>query len=497
MRSSHGTRYVHTPDLGLVWYVDKERSSSEPATAEIGKQMGCSMGRSRNTRQIFVIPVFGALAAGCSYVPSLEQASGAGPDETKILISDVVKRVKCELADSFDDKLLDKDFLWLQNWTAKVDLTLQVNDTAGVSPSVSYTNFYHNAFNYAAGSTSLTSNVIGFVQQTFTLTGSANYSGQAQRAETVTFTLSLHEVQNWRAKEQKNLRRRYGADGAEHFCDTSERELRGQLGLKEWINSALYPVRRGELQAGIHPQSTGASKPPSPTPKTPIGALTSPQTVPPAEAKMKVDKFATDAAAAAVKAAMSQTAVTTSVANVQTAMQITIGPYFPVLTDELKQIISTNLLTLTSIQEYVKKDVDEAASANAEVQKIAKMIDMSTSDIEQKVIDDAMTEKNNAIRFADDATQQQKNAKTIEDGITGFKPNPPIDGLLHSVQFIVGYGGGITPSWSLLLWKGPGLTVPGASLSGVRTNILNIALGPTAEQNRLIQNQTINNLVAH
>jgi hypothetical protein len=105
----------------------------------------------------------------------------------------------------------------------------------------------------------------------------------------------------------------------------------------------------------------------------------------------------------------------------------------------------------------------------------------------------AEREADNAKKFADDAAKQRTNANTIATNLTGFRPNPPIDGLLHSVQFIVTYGGSVTPNWSLLLWKGPGLTIPGASLSGIRTNILSIALGPTAEQNRLILNQTIAN----
>jgi hypothetical protein len=71
--------------------------------------------------------------------------------------------------------------------------------------------------------------------------------------------------------------------------------------------------------------------------------------------------------------------------------------------------------------------------------------------------------------------------------------NPPVDGLLHSVQFVVAYGASVSPNWTLLKWKGPSLTVPGASASGLRTHILNIALGPPAEQNRLIQNQTVIN----
>jgi hypothetical protein len=451
-------------------------------------------------RRVSVLMVLGCAllsCAACSEVPSLQAASGT--DQTNILIRDVVKRVKCEIADSFDDKLTKDEFLWLQNWTAKVDLTLQVNDTAGVAPSVSYTNFYKNAFNTAAGSTSLTSTVIAAVNQSFTLTAGANYSEQAQRAETLTFTVSLQEIKDWRQNKDRYLRRRYGDEVAAHFCDPAEREFRGKLGLKEWIDSALYPVAKSDLQAGIHPQPSTATKPPAatPPPQTPKNFLE--KQLPIAEAKRRVDAAATTAATASTNAAASRAAVATSFSNVQTAMQTNIGPYYAIMTDELKRLLANNLATLSTIQTYVGIDADGALAQSTEVQAAAKHIDDQAAQatppvsVDESIVVNAERQAKNAKTFADDAATQQAKANTIATNLTNFKPNPPIDALLHSVQFVVNYGGSVTPNWSLLLWKGPGLTVPGASLSGVRTNILNIALGPTTEQNRLILNQTITN----
>jgi hypothetical protein len=140
-----------------------------------------------------VAPLIGCFCCGCSSVPPLGAASGTSDQETGILIGDVVNRIKCELADSFDDKIDDSRFAWLQNWTAKVDLTLQINDSAGLSPTVSYTKYYSNAFNFGAGSTSLTSRVIGTVAQTFVLTGGASYNEQAQRAEYLIYFVSARD----------------------------------------------------------------------------------------------------------------------------------------------------------------------------------------------------------------------------------------------------------------------------------------------------------------
>jgi len=79
-------------------------------------------------------------SSGCSTVPSLEEASGAS--EPQVLIQDVVKGVKCEIAEAFEDELNDESYLWLQAWTAKVDLTLQINVQAGITPGCSYTQYY-------------------------------------------------------------------------------------------------------------------------------------------------------------------------------------------------------------------------------------------------------------------------------------------------------------------------------------------------------------------
>src|ERR1700678_4293990 len=116
--------------------------------------------RAGASSQIVSVLASGFLLSSCSTVPPLDQA--AGDSHPDILIGNVVNRVKCELADSFADIWAAKEddgsankLKWLQDWTAKVDLTLQINDSAGVSPSGSRTIFDRNAFNYAAGSSSL------------------------------------------------------------------------------------------------------------------------------------------------------------------------------------------------------------------------------------------------------------------------------------------------------------------------------------------------------
>ena len=155
----------------------------------------------------------------------------------------------------------DPRFYWLQNWTAKVDLTLQINTQVGLTPTVATTKFFKNAFNFDAGSTSLTSKVIQAVQQTFSVNAGATLNEQAQRLETVTFSLSLKEIKVWRER----LRQESTYTQQDPFCDPGWRGLTGHLGLKEWVQSALYPVAVSELQAGEHPSPAGGACRPPPS----------------------------------------------------------------------------------------------------------------------------------------------------------------------------------------------------------------------------------------
>jgi hypothetical protein len=201
------------------------------------------------------------VVAGCSTVPQLEEATGTAHSD--ILMSKVVTRVRCEVADAFDDLINTPRYRWLADWTAKVDLTLQANDSGGIAPGVTYTHFYRNAFNFGAGSTSLTNNTIAAVNQFFTFGAGANLGEQAVRAEVVSFTLSLKELKRWRRRvaiyeyEHEGERICIGMDGS---------GVTGNLGLKEWIASALYPVGASDvfdLQAGYHPSPVSTVKPSS------------------------------------------------------------------------------------------------------------------------------------------------------------------------------------------------------------------------------------------
>jgi len=52
---------------------------------------------------MFLLPVCASVLPGCMSTPPLSEA--AGTEHSDILIKDVVQRVKCELSDTFDNKI--------------------------------------------------------------------------------------------------------------------------------------------------------------------------------------------------------------------------------------------------------------------------------------------------------------------------------------------------------------------------------------------------------
>lgn len=148
-------------------------------------------------RCFFAVLLCLGIEVSCVYTPPLSEATGTA--HSAIMIRDVVQRVKCEVSEAFDEKVSQPDFLWLATWTAHVDLTLTINDNAGISPSGSYTHYQQNAVNQAAGPSSFPPTAArAVVNQFLTVSAGATLSGQAVRTETVSFTMALDELKRWR-----------------------------------------------------------------------------------------------------------------------------------------------------------------------------------------------------------------------------------------------------------------------------------------------------------
>jgi hypothetical protein len=429
------------------------------------------------------------LVAGCSTVPQLEEATGTAHSD--ILMSKVVTRVRCEVADAFDELIDTARYRWLADWTAKVDLTLQANDSGGIAPGVTYTHFYRNAFNFGAGSTSLTNNTIAAVNQFFTFGAGANLGEQAVRAEVVSFTLSLKELKRWR---RRVARYEYEHEGERICIGMDGSGVTGNLGLKEWIASALYPVGASDvfdLQAGYHPSPVNTVKPSSAPGAPKINAPFA------AGAVLTYDRAVERLKAASTAAQVASQAATGSanrIASYGPQIRRYIEVSAPVLETDLKRQIYSNI---ASLKVYAADAASAAVIARQRAADVAKVTDGFLNalpphpDVPEQQVVEQENKKDDAIAQKQYVTDLESEANKIVGGLKHI--DPPIDSLLHSVQFVLSYGASASPSWTLLQWKGPSPT--GASTfaaAGQRTHVLNIALGPTAaEQNRLIQNQTV------
>jgi hypothetical protein len=395
--------------------------------------------------------ICGGFALSCSTVPPLEQATGG------ITVREIVQRVKCELSDAFDKKTEELDFLWVKSWTTKVDLTLQANAQTGINPGASLIYPLQNAFPNVGPSTK-GGTTISAVKQQFAFGASATLNGQAIRTELVSFSLSLEELKVWR----KSL-------DAAAVCDMgSGIDLAGGLGLKQWVDESLSPVSADELQAGSHPPPSSSKpvtgSPPSHAPE--IGATLKDQAL---QTIKDAKQYSSDADKLAAQAALSAKQAYSSVYG---------SPYFPVLNPEYKRL-SLAYVTLASQQaeaakmdaESAKQDVVSAEDAAASITDVPAAAEADKIAL-QKVTDLAK----HAWTVSQDAKQQADAASKNTSYAKQRKPDPPIDSLAHSVQFILTYGASLSPSWTFVNLNGPNANL--AAASGVRTHTLNIALGP-------------------
>ncbi len=479
---------------------------------------------------MFLLPVCASVISGCMSAPPLQEATGVENGAPNIFIKDVVQRVKCELSDAFYYKVEQRDFLWLASWTAHADLTLEINDNAGISPSGQYTKFQKTQLNKDAVNNQLAGSPAKPLAPTptflpmFTLGAGASLSGQAIRTETLSFTIALDELKRWRKDLDK---REAGLPPEKKTCNfSSEMGITGNLGLKEWVDSAFFPVETGQLQAGIHPSQGGAK--PSTTQGPKQAAAT-----PKPKAELSIEQIAadtkawqksltglqSDTKASNTKIDDATKTLDTADANLKNRFQVLSDSKFgPVLAPYLKQryeqfgneydqYTQSHKKSEQNCAKF-KNDVDTALKDN---QDLTALLKANTPIGEMKIpynelsnkIDNILNNKTPAdyakaaSRCADDLTlladQATKNADSLPNQI-----DPPIDAVSHSLQFVVAYGANITPSWTLIQWKGPGLTQNFASASGTRTHTLNLALAPRTggpaiggDALRLINNQVI------
>lgn len=492
---------------------------------------------------IFVLLLCAGIEASCVATPPLSQATGSA--QSNIMIRDVVQRVKCELSDAFDEKTRQPEFLWLANWMAHVDLTLTINDNAGISPSGSFTRFQQNAVNLDAGPNSFPATASrAVVNQFFSVSVGAALSGQAVRTETVSFTIALDELRLWR-KRLDMIEADPNFPPEKKSCNFGlAAGVTGNLGLKEWVDSAFFPVEPGnfpdglgQLQAGVH--SAGTAKAPSvsvPQPGSAGPKAASALTV--GEALKKIKDWqdilarleaATKANSAAIdEGKMSIPKARNSIRQkMKDAAQYryVLAPYLKERYSQVRYLIDQYSIDLTRCVS-IKSDANALASKLYDslkgfpdpTQSVAKIntpgFDPTAFFKDYNALADQITafqldangKPASDLKDSQYAAAMAKCAKIVEEAVNlpsklPQQVDPPIDAVLHSLTFVVNYGANVTPSWTLLQWKGPGQSANFASAAGVTTHGLVISMGPRSgnpaigdDPLRLIQLQAIRSL---
>jgi hypothetical protein len=458
----------------------------------------------------------GLALGACGSLPALDEATGGIP------VYDIVLRTKCELSGAFEDDdgnwLPDtyKKFAWLQNWTAQTDLTLQVLDQATLAPGATLTQPLHNAYPTHVGPSSIsTSGALGTtisgVSQSFAVAAGVSLNGQAQRTETLSFVFSVRELRDWRAR----------TDTRELCAVSDNMDLRGRLGLREWFRQAVSPVVSQDelLYAGYHPKpataaSTAAKGGPTQTTKPEeTKALKEPECTDDALSQLRkqldaaqknldeANQVAKDVKASFSSASSNEDAELQALDKAKKAIDADRAQYEAVLDPAVRKKVDENAGNVTLAGKFAHDAQKNIADADAKLKALAKVKDLVTKT--RSAIDAAkppncdftglQNKVNEAVAAAGDAlfnvntvttdiaaaNENIKSMKKYIDTATEFTSkaiDPPIATIGQSVQFILVYGGNITPTWSFVRFKGP--NSPLLSATGTRTHTLNITLGP-------------------
>jgi hypothetical protein len=377
----------------------------------------------------------------CAFVPPLQ--------EDGIAISSIVQRIKCELAFAMPEPrppYPTGPYQWMADWTAKVDLTLITNDQSAITPTAAFVNPLRTE----------TVPLVGTVARNFTLSAGAGLTNNAIRNETMSFTLSIAELRNQKYRGN---------------CDLSDGfDLYGNLGLKEWVESALTPVDRNMLTIGKH---TAPGAKPATAPQFAVDSKLPDQIH---QAAVYADLFATKAANAA-KSAESDA-----------------EKYKKDTTDAAPAVIRNDMQLVFN---QVENALTAAKQAMVWADKVTSLSGQLTDDDKRRLTPDQQKTLAQDLKDGPKAKQTASTAETAANAIwKGIPQDSPIDSIGHQVQFIVVASANATPSWTLVHFKGPGTSGTFGSLMQTRTHTLNIALGAPSGAVNASQEQlrTLNNL---
>jgi hypothetical protein len=369
------------------------------------------------------------LLSGCATVPPLR--------EDGIAIAEIVQRVKCEIAFAVPEPeppWPTGRYQWMRNWTTKVDLTLKTDDQSSISPSATF----------ITPLKSTTIPLVGMFSRSFAFGVGGGISGTANRTEVLSFTVSLRDLRAWKEHGDCNL--------------PSGLDLYGNLGLREWITSALAPVELKQLRVGRHPPPGGKSPP-------------APPVVPEEEVKGFCDL------------------------NVLTRAKKAIEHYASIAESALENAARNGA------RDEIQSTYDEAAIVYGAVKEALLQVRQARKEAKERNADGSCSDADSQMSIkmlladANKAGGRATAAKDSVDKIIDALPHdPPIDSISHSVNFVVALSGNVTPNWTLVHFKGIGASANLAAASYTETHTLALSMGSPAQMSTE-QNRQLNNLV--
>jgi hypothetical protein len=374
--------------------------------------------------------------AGCVSIPRL--------DADGIAVSEIITRIKCELAESLPDVRGEynpaKKFHWIKYWTAKVDLELETTETGLVNASARYDPVSN-----------------------FTLGFGGSLKTEGYRSDSISFTLSVDELMELLHSKECELPRGLG--------------LLGNLGLREWVSSALTPVENKLLKVGYHQVPGKTAQIVGPLERA-AGSKEKERAIPVGFEKDRLNiKRKVEAAEA-----YTETARIAAVNAKRMALR--------------RQTHETFV--------YARAAGDKADAAAAEIE--AAKILIWQAKIKYEKLHEKNSDEEKALNPLSarlkDVGEQVSAAKDAAAAAWGLLPqDAPLDSISHTAKFTVTASVNATPNWTLDVIRGPGLSSPFASLQRQRIHELIVVLGAplkaggkelSEEQRRQLINAKIN-----
>jgi hypothetical protein len=459
---------------------------------------------------IWAVAMCAVVLSACVAVPPLQPIAGAEPDPNNtnpksISINDVVVRVKCELRDSIASRT-GPDYDWMDKWTAQADLNLAVNDQSAIAPGAVFTQ------PLTAASIPLR---VTNMPRSASLGIGASASTTAARTEIVSFSISLKEIRD-------EFNNKTPSELHEECYPHSMVGLTGDLGLKEWVDSALGPVQNHLLKPGHHspPKAPGGGG---------AGAVGAPGAKPqalsfvPYDTLLELAKILKDndtlkqqisliyneyqlliplsAILEIAQSGMSKPGAWDSDAFDKGLRNFANVPGLLPLTGDARDRFA-KLADAATIQKVFDKL--PATPSKTQLGALVTAVQNKLAQIERAMANDippAITQLQlicdctppDPEKNLPDTLKKYSNAlKCLNTLLSIVKANippkpapldPPIDAISHQVQFIVALSASANPAWSLVHFKGP-IPLSGnfASLNGTSTDTLTLTIGVPGSQ---------------